>query len=179
MRKLFKTAAEIDSSLRAAGVRVADAMVLAERSKPYIRLETAPVDDETDIALGATKIGGTPDLPATMPWPWRAPYPDHEQRVEGAQAGADLFNSQDMAAVRAETPEFRKLFPPDELEPFAAEATEVDYGSSHFDFLVESARRTREPAPLGFIAQVDLAAVWSTGPVDPDIPREGRLFAFL
>lgn len=179
MPKLFKTAAEIDGSLRAAGVRVADAMALAARSKPYIWLETAPVDDEAEIALGATKIGGTPDLPVTMPWPWRLPYPDHEQRLEAAQAGADLFNSQDMAALRAEThEEFRKLLSPDEFEPFVAESAKVDDGSSHFDFLVENARRTGEPAPLRFIAQVDLAAVWLTGPVDPDIPREGRLCFF-
>jgi uncharacterized protein YwqG len=179
MPKLFKTAAEIDRSLRAAGVRVADAMVLAERSKPYIWLETAPVDDETEIALGATKIGGTPDLPATMPWPWRAPYPDHEQRVEAAQAGADLFNSQDMAAHQAEMlEEFQKLLLPGEFEAFAAESTKVDHSNFNLDFLVEAAQRTREPAPLGFIAQVNLADVWFAGPVDPDIPREGRLLLF-
>lgn len=121
MPKLFKTAAEIDGSLRAAGVHVADAMALAASSKPYIWLETSEVDDEAEIALGATKIGGTPDLPATMPWPWRPPYPDHEQRVEAAQAGADLFNSQDMAALQAEPlEEFRKLLPPDECEACAA-----------------------------------------------------------
>ena len=139
MRELFKTAAEIDGSLRAAGVRAAVATVLAARAKPYIWLETSPVDNEAEIALGATKIGGAPDLPATMPWPWRPPYPDHEERVEEAQAAVDLFG---------------------------------------LDFLVEEERRTGEPAPLGFIAQVDLAKVWRTGPVDPDIPHEGRLLFF-
>lgn len=179
MPKLFKTAAEIDGSLRAAGVRAADAMALAARSKPYIWLETAEVDDEAEIALGATKIGGTPDLPATMPWPWRPPYPDHEQRVEAAQAGADLFNAQDMAALQAETlEEFQKLLPPAEFETFAAESSKVDFGNSHFELLVENAQRTGEPAPLQFIAQVDLADVWVTGPVDPDIPHEGRLLLF-
>ena len=78
MRAIFKTVVEIESSLRAARVRAADAMVLAARTKPYIWLETTPIGDETEIAFGATKIGGTPDLPVTMPWPWRPPYPDHE-----------------------------------------------------------------------------------------------------
>jgi uncharacterized protein YwqG len=179
MRKLFKTTAEIDGSLRAAGVPVADAAALAANSKPYIWLETTAVDDEAAIALGATKIGGTPDLPSGMPWPWRPPYPDHEVRVAQAQAGADLFNSQDMAAVRAETLEgFRMVLPSDEFEGVAAESAKVDFGDSYFDFLVESARRTEEPAPLQFIAQVDLADVWATGPVDPDIPHEGRLLLF-
>jgi hypothetical protein len=58
MRKVFKTAAEIDGSLRAAGVGVADAMVLAARSKPYIWLETAPVDDEAEIAFGRDQDRG-------------------------------------------------------------------------------------------------------------------------
>ena len=179
MRKLFQTAAEIDGSLRAAGVPIADAAALAASSKPYIWLETAEVDDEAAIALGATKIGGTPDLPAGMPWPWRPPYPDHEVRVAHAQAGADLFNSEDMAALRAEMlEEIGKSLPSGEFEAFAAEPTTVDYGNFHFDFLVEEARRTAEPAPLQFIAQVDLADIWATGPVDPDIPQEGRLLLF-
>jgi uncharacterized protein YwqG len=172
MRELFKTAAEIDGSLRAAGVRAAVATVLAARAKPYIWLETTPVDDEAEIALGATKIGGAPDLPATMPWPWRPPYPDHEERVEEAQAAVDLFNSR-----RAETlEEFRKQLPSEEV--FAAESAKVDYNKYNLDFFVEDVRRTGEPAPLGFIAQVDLAEVWRTGPVDPDIPHEGRLLFF-
>lgn len=179
MRTLFKTAAEIDRSLRAAGVRAADAMTLAAKSKPYIWLETAEVHDEAEIALGTTKIGGMPDLPATMPWPWRPPYPDHEARVAEAQAGVDIFNPQDLVAAQAEMlEEFRKLLPACEFEAFAAESAKVDYSNSNFDFLVEDARRTSEPAPLRFIAQVDLADIWSAGPVDPDIPREGRLSLF-
>jgi hypothetical protein len=179
MPKLFKTAAEIDGSLRAARLRASDAMALAARSKPYIWLETAGVDDEAEIALGATKIGGTPDLPATMPWPWRPPYPDHEARVAEALAGVDLFNPRDMAAHQAEMlEEFRKLLPSSELEAYAAESAKVDFSNFNLDFLVEDARRTGEPAPLQFIAQVDLAEVWLAGPVDPDIPREGRFFFF-
>lgn len=34
-----------------------------------IRLETQPVDDEADLALGQSKIGGRPDLPPTLTWP--------------------------------------------------------------------------------------------------------------
>ncbi|MBR1254632.1 DUF1963 domain-containing protein [Bradyrhizobium sp. AUGA SZCCT0240] len=150
-------------------------MALAARSKPYIWLETAPANDEVEITLAATKIGGTPDLPVTMPWPWRPPYPDHEQRVEEMQTGVTLFNPQDMAALQAETlEEFRKLLP-SAFEGFAADSAKVDF---NLDFLVEDARRTAEPAPLQFIAQVDLADVWSTGPIDPDIPRDGRLLLF-
>src|SRR5262245_61811863 len=69
-------------SLRAAGVSATDAQALARKAKLYVRLETEPAGDEAEIALGATKIGGAPDLPAGMPWPWRPPYPDHEQRLK-------------------------------------------------------------------------------------------------
>jgi len=114
-----------------------------------------------------------------MPWPWRPPYPDHEVRVAAAQAGADLFNAQDMAAAQSETLEgFRKSLPSDEFEAVAAESAKIDCSSFDFDFLVEDARRTAAPAPLQFIAQIDLADIWATGPVDPDIPREGRLLLF-
>jgi hypothetical protein len=58
MRAIFKTVVEIESSLCAAGVRAADAMVLAARTRPCIWLETTPLGDETEIAFGATKIGG-------------------------------------------------------------------------------------------------------------------------
>jgi hypothetical protein len=58
MRAIFKTVVEIESSLRAAGVRAADAMVLAARTRPYIWLETTPLGDETEIAFGATKDRG-------------------------------------------------------------------------------------------------------------------------
>ncbi|MBR1152943.1 DUF1963 domain-containing protein [Bradyrhizobium sp. JYMT SZCCT0428] len=114
-----------------------------------------------------------------MPWPWRPRYPDHKQRIEEMQAGVALFNPQDMMAEPAEMlEEFRKLLPPNEFEAFAAESAKVDYSKFGLDSLVEDIRRTGEPAPLQFIAQVDLAEVWLMGPVDPDIPREGRLFFF-
>jgi hypothetical protein len=165
MRTLLKTAAEIDGSLRAAGVRIADAMALAAGSKPYIWLETSDVGDEAEIALGATKIGGTPDLPVTMPWPWRPRYPDHAARVKAAQVGVDLLNPQDMAALQTETlEEVRKMLPSSASESFATESAKVDYSNFNFDFLVEDAKRTVEPAPLQFIAQVDLADIWLTGP---------------
>ncbi|MBR1246398.1 DUF1963 domain-containing protein [Bradyrhizobium sp. AUGA SZCCT0169] len=64
---------------------------------------------------------------------------------------------------------------PSAFEGYAADSAKVDF---NLDFLVEDARRTAEPAPLQFIAQVDLADVWSTGPIDPDIPRDGRLLLF-
>jgi uncharacterized protein YwqG len=40
-------------------------------AKPAIRLETRPVEEDT-LPIGATKIGGLPDLPAGVAWPmWK------------------------------------------------------------------------------------------------------------
>jgi uncharacterized protein YwqG len=179
VRKVFGSISDIEGSLRAAGVRAADAAALAGRAKPYVWLDTAPVEDEGEISLGGTKIGGAPDLPVAMPWPWRPPYPDHDQRLVEAQSGADEFNARDLMAIQAETlEEFRKVMSPEEFEAVAAAFAQVDMGQFNVDHVVESTRRTAEAAPLAFIAQVDLAEVWRAGPVDPDIPREGRLLFF-
>lgn len=47
-------------------VRIADKLI--EMSSPCIRLDTDPVNEE-DISVGASKIGGLPDLPKQMEWP--------------------------------------------------------------------------------------------------------------
>jgi hypothetical protein len=129
VRNVFGSISEIEGSLRAAGVRAADAAALAGRAKPYVWLDTAPVEDEVEIPLGGTKIGGAPDLPVAMPWPWRPPYPDHDERLVEARSGADEFNARDLMAIQAETlEEFRKLMPPEQFEAAAAAFAQVDMG---------------------------------------------------
>jgi uncharacterized protein YwqG len=60
---------EIREALRSAGLeRLAD---VAERlTLPAIRIEPQMVDEET-IPIGASKLGGRPDLPPDMAWPER------------------------------------------------------------------------------------------------------------
>jgi hypothetical protein len=67
-------------SLIEAGVSAGCAAVLTSRAKPAVRLETFKVESQDNIQIGATKIGGWPDLPRDMPWPMRPPYPDAEER---------------------------------------------------------------------------------------------------
>jgi uncharacterized protein YwqG len=89
------------------------------------------------------------------------------------------MDARDMAAIQAQTLEdFRKLLPPDQFEAAAAAFAQVDMNQFKLDDLVEATRRTADPAPLAFIAQVDLAEVWRAGLVDRDILREGRLLFF-
>jgi uncharacterized protein YwqG len=60
---------KIREALRAAGLeRLAD---VAERlTRPAIRIEPTMVDEDT-IPIGASKLGGRPDLPRDMAWPER------------------------------------------------------------------------------------------------------------
>lgn len=178
MTTLFRCASEIEASLRDAGVDPADAKALASRAKPYVQLVTTLVD-EADIPPGATKIGGAPDLPAGMPWPWRSPYPDHAERLASAEEGAAALAPERLAEVQADTlVQMEKLLPPEVFQSIAESMRSVDLSVINHSDIVEHARSTAEPAPLSFIAQVDLAKVWATGIVDPDIPREGRLLFF-
>ncbi len=60
--------AALAERLRANGLaRVVDAML--RLAQPAIRLNLTRVDDEARLALGASKVGGAPDLPAATPWP--------------------------------------------------------------------------------------------------------------
>jgi uncharacterized protein YwqG len=172
-------------SLLAAGVSAANAQALAAKAKPYVRVECKRVNDEAEIALGATKIGGAPDLPAGTAWPWRPPYPDHGQRLEDLRDAIDSMNQRvEVESFGPQTiDQIKKALPPEafgeQVEEFVA-SLKKRYESIHFPFedFARDMRRTAVAAPLAFIAQLDLAAVWATGPIDPDIPREGRLLFF-
>jgi hypothetical protein len=60
--------AALAERLRANGIaRMVDAVL--RLAQPAIRLDLARVDDEAGLALGVSKVGGAPDLPAATPWP--------------------------------------------------------------------------------------------------------------
>lgn len=87
--------------------------------QPSIRLKTFPVAQD-DLGLGASRIGGTPDVPPWWEWPRWGP---------------------------------REGLP----------------------FLLGRCRHPRRPSPLGFIAQIDLAAMPR---VDDALPSSGWLYFF-
>jgi uncharacterized protein YwqG len=179
MTERFATIAEIEGSLRASGVATRHARALAARAKPYVRLATALVADEAQIPLGATKIGGAPDLPAGMPWPQRPAYADAASRIAQARANAEAMSPERLAAVQADTLKtFKDILPPDVYEIMADTYAKTDLSALNPGDVVAHTERTAEPAPLAFMAQVDLAAVWSAGAVDADIPPDGRLLLF-
>jgi hypothetical protein len=60
--------AALAERLRANGLaRMVDAVL--QLAQPAIRLDLTRVDDEAGLALGVSKVGGAPDLPAATPWP--------------------------------------------------------------------------------------------------------------
>jgi len=50
------------------------ASALAELVRPSIALLPQTAAADSALAVGSTKLGGSPDLPAGMPWPVRRPY---------------------------------------------------------------------------------------------------------
>ncbi len=174
---MFKSVADIASSLKAFSVADGESAKLLGRARTYVSLVASPIRDEAGVPLGATKIGGRPDLPIGSSWPWRQAYPDHEQRIREAEDGADRFGPDELNAAAAEVmEELRRHIDPASFE--ALGMAPVDFSAIDLSNIVESARRTAAPAPLGFVAQVDLATVARTGSIDPDIPGEGRLLLF-
>lgn len=126
---------------------------LAAQSRPAVWLQTQLAQGEDEIPLGATKLGGCPDLPAQTRWPERGPYPDTHQRVESHRADSVAPNSRWRWAK------------PEQAQKFRAEA-------------LQHVERLLNPFPLHFLAQINFADVWAAGPVDEDMPRSGLLSLF-
>lgn len=149
---MFKTLQEIEDSLIASGLSPEGAKFIAERAKPTIILQTAPVNGEDELAIGATKIGGCPDLPTGMAWPMRPSYPNgDEMRKEHLKTAEQCLEYDWM--------------PAEERERCRRE-------------MLEMADAVTRDAPLAFIAQIDLAALSAARTLDPDLPSEGRLLLF-
>ncbi|WP_407352502.1 DUF1963 domain-containing protein [Luteimonas sp. R10] len=67
--------------LEQTGLPGAIRQALRATARPALMLATAPADEET-FPLGATRIGGRPDLPSGFVWPTRSPYPDAREAAE-------------------------------------------------------------------------------------------------
>jgi uncharacterized protein YwqG len=68
----FRTLEELGGSLASAGVSVADQKMLLALARPSIALQSKAAEDGR-IPVGASKIGGAPDLPLGTAWPTRGP----------------------------------------------------------------------------------------------------------
>ena len=79
---MFKTKARITESLKEYGFEASTAASIAALSKPGLQLRGVPVWKRLPKnRTGMTRIGGLPDLPEHIDWPWRDPYPDLDRRI--------------------------------------------------------------------------------------------------
>jgi uncharacterized protein YwqG len=85
---------QIVAALISANAEEQVAQRFAKQARPCVWLKTENVTDEAEIAIGTTKIGGQPDLPAGLAWPIRPPYPPGER---AARYRAQIANSRDTA----------------------------------------------------------------------------------
>ena len=59
---------------------------LAAAARPAMILEPGPLEEGADAPIGASRLGGMPDLPPDVPWPWRPAisgrkfFADHAER---------------------------------------------------------------------------------------------------
>ena len=120
----------------------------------------AGVDAFSYFAPGAARIGGWPDLPPDLDWPWRPAWPNapaliartetrlrRSERLWEEEAGADP-EAAEIAIRRAR----------EEAERYSACIS--------------------KPHPLWFVAQYDFGALNSDGWLGPDYPTSGRLLLF-
>ncbi|MBB4007139.1 DUF1963 domain-containing protein [Allorhizobium taibaishanense] len=81
MAEFFKTKDELDASLKSFGVGPLDRVTLLHLARPTTMLITKASAD-SEIPVGASKIGGAPDLPEALAWPMRQPSASGKRDVE-------------------------------------------------------------------------------------------------
>jgi hypothetical protein len=82
---------------------------LVSQARPAVLLLTSAAEED-EIPLGASKIGGRPDLPKGAGWPTRPPYPDAMRRVERHQKRADRLLADSRKAGSWMSPEQGERF---------------------------------------------------------------------
>src|SRR5215475_10791440 len=67
---MWSTREELEAVLAQAGLGELSPR-LAAAARHAIILEPGPVEEGADAPIGASRLGGMPDLPPEVPWPWR------------------------------------------------------------------------------------------------------------
>jgi len=83
---MWSTRKELETALAQAGLEEWSSR-LAVAARHAIILEPGPLEEGADAPIGASRLGGMPDLPADVPWPWRPAlsgrtvFADHAERT--------------------------------------------------------------------------------------------------
>lgn len=152
---MFKTKAEIAASLKEYGFEASTAASIAALSKPGLQLHSVPSWKRLPKnRTGMTRIGGLPDLPEHIDWPWREPYPDLDKRIHNL-----------------------KMLDDDSLEFMDRE--QIDATNENFKrAMAQQLEHDRKRRPLSFIAQFDLSDLNANSNLDALFPEAGRLLLF-
>ena len=129
---------------------------VAAQARPALLLTTQPVGADGG-PLGASRLGGAPDLRVASAWPERPPYPDAAKRIADHRRNAERLLKESRKPNSWMTPE--------EGEKFS---------QTH----MVQADAAGRPFPLAFLGQFDLAALSQFDGFDPMLPKEGRLLVF-
>ncbi len=144
---MFANEKDLRAALADAGLSAPDVAAAVAASRPAVRL-TMTDAEESELALGASKLGGCPDLPAGFSWPIRQPYPNAAAHAaEWRTQGPRMASSSEVAA-------------------------RIDEDNRRAAAAIES------PIPMAHVAQLDFAAIAEVDSTDLDLPATGRLLLF-
>ena len=155
----FRTLEELGASLASSGVSALDQRMLLNMALPSMALQSKAAED-SDIPIGASKIGGAPDVPVGFDWPTRAPTDTGDGELKAlqgivAQMKARTFGGGDWT---------------EQQYADGAERTERELNAK--------TKLYGSQAPLTFLMQLDLESLEMSPSVDPDLPQRGRLLVF-
>ncbi|WP_170921190.1 YwqG family protein [Enhydrobacter aerosaccus] len=130
--------------------------LLAAQARPAILLRTTQSEEDL-ISLGASKIGGRPDLPRGAAWPIRPAYPDADKRAARHRKEAARLLADSIKPHSRMTPEQAQRF--SLARRARADAVETEF-------------------PLAFFGQFDLSELSREKGFDATFPSDGRLLLF-
>jgi Domain of unknown function (DUF1963) len=155
----FRSLDALGASLASAGVSVADQRMLQALARPALALQTTAAADD-DVPIGASKMGGAPDLPPTLDWPVRGPTSAGDGEVKALQDIVLQMKARTFAGGDWTEQQY--------LDGIAATERELNAKSALY----------KTDAPLTFLMQLDLAHLATFGTLDADMPTQGRLYVF-
>jgi hypothetical protein len=197
---LPKSRSELVERLQDAGLSGETIRAIAAEARPALVLDTTPAE-EAAIPLGATKLGGLPDLPRDTPWPVRPAYGNAEDlaaryTAEAANLYADAglpppwMSEADGKTIVEQRKRLNEEAWAGTRKLMAEAGIEVDLDldnigkASHEEIeayakaQLAMSEAVQKPFPLPFIGQFDLAELSKEHGLDAGLPDRGRLLLF-
>jgi uncharacterized protein YwqG len=148
---------ELEGALREAGLGEWAAR-LAQLAKHCIILNPGSIEEAANAPLGASRLGGEPDLPLDLDWPLRPAF-ESKSDWTGPMPGRVLLGPRHWLHRLFRTQQWKQA-------------------SAGWDRARQAERDIRSRAwPMSFVAQIDFAELRAVHALD-DFPTAGRLLLF-